>query len=316
MNDAVFLFPGQGSQYVGMGKSLWETFPYVRQMFDEASEIAERDLAALCFEGPDSLLVQTEHVQPVITLVNLAMLHVLRAEGIEPIATAGHSLGEYAALCAAGSLSFAETIRLVCFRGAVMKEAAARHPGSMTAIFGVELAALQAICREVVDVGSVEVANHNSPRQVILTGEPIALQRAAELAKKSGAKLIVPLKVSGPWHSRFMIGAAARMRETLAQSPFAIPSCPVISNATADLYPGDAIDIRNGLAEQMVRPVLWNDSMRRLLDEGHRVFVEVGPGKVLSGLMRDIDRETRVTSVQDVDSLGKLLALRPDPVSS
>jgi len=213
--SVVFLFPGQGSQSVGMGKAFFDGYVSVRRLFQEASDLLKKDLAKLCFEDRDSTLVQTDQVQPAITLVNLAVLQVLREEGLSPAASAGHSLGEYAALCAAGVLSFGDTMRLVQIRGAAMKEAAERHPGGMIAVFGLDREALSGICRDVKETGSVEVANHNSPLQVVLTGEKQALQKAGELAKQRGAKLVVPLKVSGPWHSRFMAEAKESMRQAL-----------------------------------------------------------------------------------------------------
>ena len=316
MSDIVFLFPGQGSQYVGMGKSLYDAYESVKQLFAEASDATGIDLAPLCFEGPDAVLVQTENVQPAITLINLAVLHVLRQEGIEPTAAAGHSLGEYAALCAAGALSVADTMKLVAFRGAAMRDAASTVSGGMTAVFGLEADRLASVCRDVADIGSVEIANHNSPKQVALTGELVALQRAAELAKKAGAKLVVPLKVSGPWHSRFMGPAAERMREHLETCSFSAPTIPVVANVTAEAYPHEPEAIRDLLTRQLVSPVLWSRSMRRLLDDGHREFIEAGPGKVLAGLMRDIDRDAKIVSVQDADTLAKFQALRPTPVSS
>lgn len=316
MTGVVFLFPGQGSQSVGMGKSLWEAHASVKELFRESSDAISVDLAKLCFEGPESVLVQTENVQPAITLVNLAVLRVLRDEGIEPTAAAGHSLGEYAALCAAGVLTVADTMELVQFRGAMMKEAAGRVSGGMSAVFGLEAEKLAVICQEASDAGSVEIANHNSPKQVVLTGELPALQRAAELAKKSGAKLIVPLKVSGPWHSRFMAPAAEQMRARLASCSLGSPAIPVVANVDASVYTSAAPRIREALIEQLVRPVQWHRSMRRLLDDGHREFIEVGPGKVLSGLMRDIDREAKCSNVQDAETLAKLLAPRPATISS
>jgi len=292
-----------------MGKSLFDSYPSVQRLFEEASDVVKKDFTQMCFEGPEAALVRTDNAQPAITLVNLACLQVLREEGVSPSAAAGHSLGEYAALCAAGVFSFAETMRLVQIRGGAMKEAAERHPGGMTAVFGLDKETLTAICEEVKDAGSVEVANHNSPGQVVLTGAKEALQKAAELAKKKGAKLSVPLKVSGPWHSRFMAEAGELMRQALAESAVARPSFPVISNVTADVYSDNPDRIREGLVAQMVAPVLWADSIERLIQDGHRLFVEVGPGKVLAGLMRDINREAKVLSVQQPDDLLKLRAL-------
>ena len=305
-SSCAFLFPGQGSQHVGMGKGLFEGYPSVKRLFAEASEVVGKNLEKLCFEGPEAELGLTDNVQPAITLVNLACLHVLREEGISPSAAAGHSLGEYAALCAAGVFTFSDTMRLVQARGAAMREAAERNPGGMTAVFGLDRETLSAICKEAMGAGSVEVANHNSPAQVVLTGSREGLQKAAELAKKKGAKLTVPLKVSGAWHSRFMEGAQQRMRQVLAECAIAPPSIPVIANITARAYPGDPEQIREALVAQIVSPVLWKDSIEGLVRAGHRLFIEAGPGKVLASLMRDINREVRALGVQQQEDLLKL----------
>lgn len=311
--NAVFLFPGQGSQYVGMGKEFYEHSPAVRDFFEQASGILEMDLRKLCFEGPEATLVQTENVQPAVTLINLACFQVLKEEGIRPAAAAGHSLGEYAALYAAGVLSFADALDLVRHRGRYMLEAATEAPGGMIAVIGLEIELLQAICQRAGEIGSVEVANHNSPRQIILTGETEALKQAGELAKKEGAKLIIPLKVSGPWHSRFMQPASRKMAEALAKCTVNPPTIPVVSNVTGDFY-NDPEEIRACLVQQIVRPVEWVDSIERLLQEGHRRFIEVGPGRVLSGLMRDISKEAKVINVEKPDGLAKLKAWGSDPV--
>jgi [acyl-carrier-protein] S-malonyltransferase len=291
-----------------MGKSLFDSYSSVKRLFEQASEVAGKNLQKLCFEGPESDLVRTDNVQPAITLVNLACLQVLREEGVSASASAGHSLGEYSALCAAGVFSFAEIIRLVQIRGAAMQAAAECHPGGMTAVFGLDKETLTAICEEVKDAGPVEVANHNSRVLVVLTGAKEALQKAAEAAKKRGAKLSVPLKVSGPWHSRLMAEAGEQMRQVLAGCEVARPSFPVVSNVTADLYPNDPDGIRETLVAQIVSPVLWTDSMERLIRDGHRLFVEVGPGKVLTGLVREINREVKALSVQHPDDLSTLRA--------
>jgi [acyl-carrier-protein] S-malonyltransferase len=280
----------------------------VKRLFEEASDLLGKDLRALCFEGPAETLVLTDNVQPAITLVNLAVTQVLREEGITPSATAGHSLGEYAALAAAGVFSAADTMSLVQFRGTAMRQAADRHPGGMLAVFGLDAAAAAEVCREVAGRGVVEVANHNSPSQVILTGEQEALKAAAPLAKHKGAKLTIPLKVSGPWHSRFMGDARDQMRERLAGVRPGRPSLPVVANVTADLYPDDPDGIRARLVDQIVSPVRWSDSVARLVASGHRLFVEVGPGKVLTGLMKDIDRSVQALSVPDGDGVAKLRA--------
>ena len=313
--SSVFLFPGQGSQYIGMGKSLFDSYSSVKRLFEEASEVVGKNFEKLCFEGPEADLVRTDNVQPAITLVNLSCLQVLREEGVSPSAAAGHSLGEYAALCAAGVFTFADTMRLVQIRGAAMQGAAERNPGGMTAVFGLDKYTLTAICEELKDAGSVEVANHNSPAQVVLTGAKEALQKAAELAKRKGAKLIAPLNVSGPWHSRFMAEAKDKMKVALQECPVACPTVPVVSNVTGDVYPDDAETIRKNLVEQLVSPVLWASSMNRLIQSGHRQFLEVGPGKILTGMMKDINREAKIMNVQDLATLEKFRVLRAESVS-
>jgi [acyl-carrier-protein] S-malonyltransferase len=304
MSDTVFLFPGQGSQHVGMGKALFEERASVRRLFEEASDITGTDLRRLCFEGPEAVLVQTDNVQPAITLVNLACFRALVEDGITPVAAAGHSLGEYAALCAAGVFTVAETLRLVRIRGEAMKRAAERHPGGMAAVFGLDIDTLSAVCAEVSPVGAVGIANHNSPLQIALTGETTALREAGVLAKQRGAKLVVPLKVSGAWHSRFMADAQEPLREALAQCRPAAPRVPVISNVTAEAHGKDPAAICERLVEQLVRPVRWFASMRRLIEEGGGVFVEAGPGKVLAGLMRDISREVKVLTAAEIERLA------------
>lgn len=309
MADPVFLFPGQGSQQVGMGKELWEAHPSVRELFEEASESAGVDLRALCFDAPASTLVQTDNVQPAITVVNLAWLLVLDGEGITPAAVAGHSLGEYAALCAAQVFSVAETMALVSARGKLMHEAAGRQEGGMTAVFGLDMETLSRLCEEVEPPGTVQVANYNSPTQVVLTGEKDALKHAGALAKESGAKLSIPLRVSGPWHSRFMEEARDGMSEVLRQSHPKAPTIPVVSNVRAEPYPSEPDQIRAHLIDQIVSPVLWYPSISLLRSRGHSTFVEVGPGKVLTGLMKEIDPEAQRFNVNDPESLQRLRAL-------
>jgi [acyl-carrier-protein] S-malonyltransferase len=310
MSDPVFLFPGQGSQYLGMGKSLLERYSPVQRLFAEASDLLNQDFAKLCAEGPETILAETQNVQPAITLVNLSVAAVLQEEGITPSAAAGHSLGEYSALCAAGTFSFADTLRLVHFRGQAMKAAADQSPGGMVAVFGLDLEAAKAVCEESKSAGSVEVANQNSPAQVVLTGDREGLKLASELAKKRGAKLLVPLKVSGPWHSRFMAEAQAAMAARLAECRPSAPAFPVVANRIGREYPADAEGIRRLLLEQIVSPVLWSDSISYLVKQGHRLFVEVGPGQVLTGLMKDISRDAKAMNVQDLDTLARFQAFR------
>jgi [acyl-carrier-protein] S-malonyltransferase len=310
MDDPVFLFPGQGSQQVGMGKDLWEAHGSVKELFEEASESAGMDLKAMCFEAPAQTLVQTDNVQPAITVVNLAWLRVLEGDGITPAAVAGHSLGEYAALCAAQVFTVAETMELVSARGRLMHEAAGRTEGGMTAVFGLDMETLSGLCEEIDPPGSVQVANYNSPTQVVLTGEKDALKQVAGRAKEAGAKLSIPLRVSGPWHSPFMAEARDRMREVLEGSQPKAPTIPVISNVGAEPYPSDPDRIRAHLVDQIVSPVLWYPSISLLRSQGHSTFVEVGPGKVLTGLMKDIDPDAERLNVNDPESLERLRAPR------
>ena len=310
--NAVCLFPGQGSQYVGMGKEFHQHFHEVRHIFELASYILQMDLSRLCFEGPESLLARTDNVQPAITVMNLACLHVAKEAGIIPVTVAGHSLGEYTALQSAGVLSLEDTIRLVHQRGLSMQEAADAHPGGMIAVIGLEFDQCREVCEKAEKVGVVDIANHNSRLQVILSGEIAALQAASKIAKQSGAKLIVPLKVSGPWHSRFMMSASEKMRDTLTVCPMRPPVFPVVSSLTGEFYQS-VEQIRTCLVEQVLRPVRWVTTLERLIQEGHRVFVEVGPGRVLSGLMRDYGKDLKVMNVEKMDDLTKIGTMASSP---
>jgi [acyl-carrier-protein] S-malonyltransferase len=288
-----------------MGKSLYDAHASVRRLFEEASDVLGKDLRALCFEGPEAVLVQTDNVQPAITLVSLVCLRVLREAGVEPAVVAGHSVGEYAALCAAGVLSFADTIRLVGVRGTAMRTEAERHPGTMAAVIGLTADVLTSVCDEVgADV--VQVANHNAPGQIVITGTADGVRDAGKAAKARGAKLIVPLKVSGPWHSRFMAGAQAALRTSLDACTVNVPTIDVFANTTAAPHAHDPAAIRNELVRQIVSPVLWSQSVTAMLDAGCRTFVEVGPGRALSGMFKEYKRDVSVMNVQDTDSLARV----------
>lgn len=306
MNGFVFLFPGQGSQYVGMGKDFYGNYPAVREIFEQASDLLGIDFKQLCFSGPESTLIQTENVQPSVTLINAACFKVLKEEGISPLASAGHSLGEYSALFASDAIDFAALMKLTGERGKFMKEAADKTPGGMIAVMGSEIEKVREVCKKAEDDNCfVEIANYNSPRQVILTGRKGDLERATELLKKEGIKLIVPLKVSGPWHSRLMLEASIKMEGILKEQGIRKPLIPVIANATGD-YESEPEEIKKNLIDQIKSPVLWVNSMERFIKDGYTDFIEAGPKSVLSGLMKEINKGAKIFNVENTVSLRKL----------
>jgi [acyl-carrier-protein] S-malonyltransferase len=302
MQDWVFLFPGQGSQYIGMGREFYEEYTEVRELFAQANDILGMDVARLCFEGPEDVLIQTANVQPAITVLNLACYSVLQLHEIYPVATAGHSLGEYSALYAAGVLDLKDVLNLVRWRGHFMEEAAKLQPGSMAAIMDIQEDRLQQICT----LCDVEVANINCPEQIIITGREEPVAKAMAMSEEAGAKKCVKLNVSGPWHSKCMVLAQDQFEPYIHQCSFKDPVITVVNNV-------DAQPLKNGAeaAEKLVRQicgsVLWSQSMERLVMEGHGHFVEVGPKKVLRGLMRRINRNVKILNVEDLESLAAFL---------
>jgi [acyl-carrier-protein] S-malonyltransferase len=298
----VFLFPGQGSQYVGMGKAFYDEYQEVRDLFARANKILEMDMEKLCFEGPEDELVLTHNVQPAITLINMACSMVLRLRGLGAAAAAGHSLGEYSALHLAGVFDERAVLELVRLRGKLMQEAADEEPGAMAAILNLSAEKIDEICQSC----DIEMANYNSPGQIIVSGFEERVLRAMEICSDAGAKRCVRLNVSGPWHSRYMASAKERFEPELAQYIFHDPSIPVVANVDAQ-YVRDGNGARENLLQQLCAPVRWQQSMERLINDGHQRFVEVGPKKVLKGLMRQIDRNVEVYNVEDPESLEALL---------
>ena len=298
----VFLFPGQGSQYVGMGKAFHDEYQEVRDLFTRANKILEMNMEQLCFEGPEDELVLTHNVQPAITLINLACSMVLRLRGVEAAGAAGHSLGEYSALYLAGVIDERAVLELVRLRGQLMQEAADEQPGAMAAILNLPVEKIDEVCESC----DIEMANYNSPGQIIVSGVEESVLRAMEICSDAGAKRCVRLNVSGPWHSRCMVRAREKFEPKLAQHIFHDPKIPVVANVDGD-YVRDGNGARENLIQQLCAPVRWQQSIERLINDGHQRFVEVGPKKVLRGLLRQIDRNLEVHNVEDPESLETFL---------
>jgi [acyl-carrier-protein] S-malonyltransferase len=298
-----YLFPGQGSQYPGMGKDLAEKFPEARQVFEEVDDALGFPLSKLCFEGPAEDLQLTENTQPAILTVSVAAARALNAAGFPaPSFVAGHSLGEYSALVVAGALSLVDAAKTVRARGRYMQEAVPVGTGAMAAVLGAELETIQRCCNEASQGQVCSPANMNSPGQVVIAGNTEAVDRAMELLKAAGAKRVIKLNVSAPFHCALMKPAQDRLAQDLAQLEFLKPTVPVVTNVDAELQQ-DPSALRDALVRQVSAPVRWLESMQLLLNNGVEEFVEVGPGKVLSGLMRQISRETRTMNVEDATSL-------------
>jgi [acyl-carrier-protein] S-malonyltransferase len=306
MNTAAtaFLFPGQGSQAVGMGKNLFEQFPVARKTFDEADEALGKKLSQLCFDGPEDQLRLTENTQPAILTVSVAAWRVLDEKGLKPGFVAGHSLGEYSAHVAAGTISFADAVRTVRNRGKYMQEAVPVGTGAMAAILGLNLDAVGAVCGDAAQGQVCEPANINSPDQIVISGHAAAVERAVKLAQERGAKRAILLPVSAPFHCSLMKPAQERLAADLQKLNFSAPKIPVVSNVYAKPVE-DAESSREALVRQVTGSVKWSESMQLLISRGVQTFIEVGPGKVLCGLMRQIDRSKKCLNVEDEASLQK-----------
>jgi [acyl-carrier-protein] S-malonyltransferase len=309
MSKTAFLFPGQGSQSVGMGRDLASTFSVARRTFEEANDALGFDLANLCFEGPEEQLRLTEFTQPAIFTVSVAALRVLAEAGVTANYVAGHSLGEYSANVAAGAIEFAVAARTVRRRGQLMQQAVPAAQGALAAILGMPAETVAAVCREASSEDApVEPANFNSPEQTVISGATAAVERAIALAKERGAKRAVLLQVSAPFHCSLMQPAQDGLAPILQEIPFSAAKMPVVVNVDAALVT-DGAQLRDALVRQVTGAVRWTQSMQLLVAEGVTTFLEVGPGKVLSGLLRQIDRSQKCAQVEDPTSLEKLLAV-------
>ena len=299
-----FIFPGQGSQYIGMGKELVENFPLAAEIMEKANEILELDLAGLCFNGPAEELNLTENTQPAIYTISYMVTRLLNEEGIYPLLAAGHSLGEYSALAAAGVFSFEEGLRLVRQRGILMNRAVPDNQGSMAAIIGLEDKIVQEICQEV--NGICEIANYNSPGQIVISGEREAVEAACQLAEDKGARRTVVLKVSGPFHSSLMKRAAEDFANIIGEIEFKKPAFPVVSNVTAD-FVEEPEEIKGLLIKQISNSVRWVESIKLIQAQGVNTFIEAGPGKVLRGLLRRIDSSLTTYNIDDPETMQDFL---------
>jgi len=306
MSKLAFLFPGQASQYPGMGKDLAANFPESRAVFDEADAALGFSISQLCFEGSEEALKLTENTQPAILTVSVAAYRALASRGIEPDFAAGHSLGEYSALVAAGALEFSDAVKLVRQRGRYMQEAVPAGEGAMAAILGLSPADVAEVCKKAAGGEVVSPANLNSPEQTVIAGGAAAVKRAVETASQSGAKRAVILSVSAPFHCAMLMPAQQRLEPDLRATKFSDLRFPLVTNADAEaITSGD--EARESLIRQVTMPVRWLESVREMIEQGVNIFVEVGPGKVLSGLLRQIDRSVRCFNTEDAASLQATL---------
>ena len=301
MKKIAFLFPGQGSQSVGMGLDFYQEYDFVREIFDTAEEVTGLKISELCFKGPMGDLTKTINLQPSITAVNLACLAAIEKQGIKPDISAGHSLGEYSALHASGVIPIEDTFRLVFKRGELMHRESTKHKGAMHALIGLPIETVQKLIDNIQTKGVVSVANHNAEHQIVITGSPGSVKELASIAASHKARAI-PLKVSGAWHSELMKGAVKEFEEFLGTVSFNNPECSIAHNVTGDFNNG-LDEIKAIMAKQLYNPVRWHDSMCRIVEKKVDIFVEIGSGKVLSGLLKKILPKSSHCKIYNVNNL-------------
>lgn len=305
MKKVAFMFPGQGSQTVGMGQEIHEAYPEIQKLYDTANEVVGIDLRSIMFNGPKETLTETENAQPALLLSSIALNHLLEEENIKPSLVVGHSLGEYSALVAAKAISLEEALPLVATRGRLMEEAFPKGKGTMVAVLGLSVEQISEVIRPI-DDEIVDVANINCPGQVVISGSVAGVEKASALLKKSGAKRVLPLNVSGPFHSRLMKAANEDFATYLNKVTIKDAEIPVYANVTANPVTNQG-EIKELLLEQLYSPVRFEESIRNMMKQDIDAFVEVGNGKVLSGLIKKIDRKTTVFNVQDQASMDEFI---------
>ena len=304
MTKTAFLFAGQGAQYLGMGRDLYDHYPIVKETIDQASQVLGYDLRHL-IDTEEDKLNKTRYTQPAILATSVSIYRLLQEKGYKPDMVAGLSLGEYSALVASGALDFADAVALVAKRGAYMEEAAPAGSGKMVAVLNTPVEVIEEACQKASELGVVTPANYNTPAQIVIGGEVVAVDRAVELLQEAGAKRLIPLKVSGPFHTALLETASQKLAETLAQVNFSDFTCPLVGNTEAAVMQKE--DIAQLLTRQVKEPVRFYESIAVMQEAGVTNFIEIGPGKVLSGFVKKIDKTAKLANVEDQASLETLL---------
>ncbi|WDV45509.1 ACP S-malonyltransferase [Clostridiaceae bacterium M8S5] len=306
MGKIAFIFSGQGAQYSGMGKEFYENYEESKNIYERASKVLGYDIAKMCIEGTQEELNKTENTQPAILTTSVAILEILKKKGIKADVVAGLSLGEYSALVASESLEFEEAVSLVRKRGKYMQEAVPQGKGTMAAIIGLDKDDVNKICEDVKEIGIAEISNLNCPGQIVIGGETESILKAMELSKEAGAKKVIQLKVSAPFHTSMLKPASDKLNEELENVEIKELKLPVVSNVTAD-YVIDKNNVKELLTKQVMKSVLWEDSIKKMIKDGVDTFIEIGPGNVLKGFNRKIDKKVTSLNIEDIKSLNKTI---------